>query len=145
MNKTWSIHTVDRYSPRKNEALTHTTAWMSLRVILPNTRSQSQWPISHEATDTRLAGKVICRDRKQPGGTGGAGAGLGAGRQWGEGGAGGGAAAWAGTRMGAGRHPGAGTSKLFLSVQFSAVKYIPIVVKQIVRTYSVCKSKPCTH
>lgn len=85
MNKTWSIHTVDRYSPRKNEALTHTTAWMSLRVIRPNIRSQSQWPISHEATDTKLAGKVICRDRKQPGGTGGQGRGWGAGRQPGRG------------------------------------------------------------
>ena len=39
----WSIHTMEYYSAMKrNEALTHATAWMNRETIRPSERSQAQ-------------------------------------------------------------------------------------------------------
>lgn len=40
---------------KRNKTLIHTTTWVSLRIILPHKGSQSQRPMSHDATDVKCA------------------------------------------------------------------------------------------
>lgn len=65
LNKLWYIHTIEYYSEIKSKLLTHATAWIDLKGIRPNEKSQSQ-KVTYCETDLRDSrSRVVdlCGDR----------------------------------------------------------------------------------